>query len=101
MFQFLFKYPSPVFTKGRFVLLGAWPAWLLPVLIVVAAGGLALLIRSRLARSCARMLRSWRAWTIWGMQSALDCAGPASFSGSRPLSIGGTEFAAEHHRRGC
>ena len=27
MFQFLFKYPVPVFTKGRFVLLGAWPAW--------------------------------------------------------------------------
>ena len=34
MFQFLFKYPSPVFTKGRFVLLSTWPKWLLPVLIV-------------------------------------------------------------------
>ena len=40
MFQFLFKYPSPVFTKGRFVLLGARPAWLLLALIAVAAGGL-------------------------------------------------------------
>ena len=38
MFQFLFKYPIPVFTKGRFVLLSAWPAWLLPVLIVAAVG---------------------------------------------------------------
>jgi hypothetical protein len=41
MFEFFFKYPSPVFTKGRFVLLSAWPAWLLPVLIIVFAGGLA------------------------------------------------------------
>ena len=41
MFQFLFKYPSPVFTKGRFVLLSPWPAWLLFVLVVVSAGGLA------------------------------------------------------------
>ena len=48
MFQFLFKYPGPVFSKGRFVLLSAWPAWLLPVLIVAAASSLALLIRWRL-----------------------------------------------------
>ena len=40
MFQFLFKYPSPVFTKGRFVLLSTWPKWLLPVLIVAFAAGL-------------------------------------------------------------
>ena len=47
MFQLLFKYPIPVFTKGRFVLLGAWPGWLLPVLMVVLCGGLALLIAVR------------------------------------------------------
>ena len=70
MFQFLFKYPIPVFTKGRFVLLSTWPAWLLPVFIVAAAGGLALLIRWRLRRAELK-LRSWRAWTIWGMQSAM------------------------------
>lgn len=70
MLQFLFKYPSPVFTKGRFVLLSTWPAWLLPVLIVAAAGGLALLIRSKLPQTETN-LRSWRAWTIWGTQSAL------------------------------
>jgi hypothetical protein len=69
MFQFLFKYPSPVFTKGRFVLLSAWPAWLLPVLIVVVAGGLAMLVRWRL-RDAAPTLRSWRAWAVWGTQSA-------------------------------
>jgi hypothetical protein len=70
MFQFLFKYPSPVFSKGRFVLLGAWPAWLLPVLIVGTACGLALLIRWKLHEATPN-LRSWRAWVIWGMQSAL------------------------------
>src|SRR5580658_6843786 len=48
MFQFFFKYPSPVFTKGRFVLLGAWPAWLLPVLIFAGAGGLGVLIGWRM-----------------------------------------------------
>ena len=70
MFQFLFKYPVPVFTKGRFVLLGGWPAWALAVLIVAAAGGLALLIRWRLPRATPE-LRSWRGWLIWGLQSAL------------------------------
>ncbi|HEV2323957.1 MAG TPA: hypothetical protein VGS10_08395 [Terracidiphilus sp.] len=70
MFQFLFKYPSPVFTKGRFVLLGAWPGWLLPVLILAAAAGLALLIGIRL-REVSSRLKSWRAWVIWGVQSLL------------------------------
>jgi uncharacterized membrane protein len=70
MFQFLFKYPSPVFTKGRLVLLSAWPAWMLPVLILVAAGGLALLIRWRLRQSEAK-LRGLRAGAIWAMQAAL------------------------------
>ncbi len=70
MFQLLFKYPSPVFAKGRLVLLGAWPAWLLVVLIVVAAGGLALLTRSRLD-GAAPIMRSWRAWVVWGSQTLL------------------------------
>jgi uncharacterized membrane protein len=70
MFQFLFKYPSPVFTKGRFVLLSAWPGWLLPVLIVVAATAFALLIGYRLGEASPQ-LKSWRAWTLWGIQSLL------------------------------
>jgi uncharacterized membrane protein len=69
MFQFLFKYPIPVFTRGHFVLLSTWPAWLLPVFIATAGGGLALLIRWRL-RDAAPRLRSWRAWIVWLMQSA-------------------------------
>ncbi len=70
MFQLLFRYPSPVFSKGRFVLLGSWPAWLLPALIVIISVGLAFLIRRNL-RNAAPNLRNWRAWAIWGMQSAL------------------------------
>ena len=70
MFQFLFKYPLPVFTKGRFVLLAGWPVWALAVLIAAAAGGLALLIRWRLRRATPE-LRSWRGWLIWALQSAL------------------------------
>jgi uncharacterized membrane protein len=70
MFQFLFKYPGPVFTKGRFVLLSTWPAWLLPVLIVAFAGGLAVLVRWKL-RDAVPKMQSWRAWSVWGLQSAL------------------------------
>jgi uncharacterized membrane protein len=70
MFQFFFKYPGPVFSKGRFVLLSAWPAWLLPVLIVAAVSSLALLIRWRLGEA-APGLRSSRALVIWALQSAL------------------------------
>jgi len=70
MFQFLFKYPSPVFTKGRFALLSAWPAWLLPVFILICAGGLALLIRWRLRHSEAKV-SGGRAGVVWGMQSTL------------------------------
>lgn len=70
MFQFLFKYPGPVFSKGRFVLLSAWPAWLLPVLIFVAVSSLAVVIRWRLAEA-APGLRNWRALVVWAMQSGL------------------------------
>ncbi len=70
MFRFFFKYPFSVFSKGRFVLLGTWPWWLLPILIVAAAIGLGWLIRSRMAGADPK-LRGWRAGVIWGLQSAL------------------------------
>jgi uncharacterized membrane protein len=70
MFQFLFKYPVTVFTKGHLVLLSPWPVWLLMALILAAAGGLALLIHWRLRRSGGR-LPNQRAIVIWAMQSAL------------------------------
>jgi uncharacterized membrane protein len=70
MFQLLFKYPSPVFTKGQFVLLSKWPEWLLPVLILAAAVGLAVLIRWRLQHSETK-LHVGKVGAVWGMQSAM------------------------------
>ena len=70
MFEFFFKYPRSVYSRGQFALLGAWPWWVLVLLIVLAAGGLAWLIRSRLAQA-APAIRGWRAWVIWGLQTLL------------------------------
>jgi uncharacterized membrane protein len=50
MFEFLFKYPLAAFQKGELVLLGAWPRWLLVLFVLLAALGLAILLRAR-ARS--------------------------------------------------
>ncbi len=69
MFQLLFKYPLPVFTQGRFVLLGPWPAWLLPIFILAAAAGLGVLIAWRI-RTTAHNLRNWRGWLVWFLQSS-------------------------------
>src|SRR5450755_147093 len=70
MFEFLFKYPRSVYARGQFSLLGAWPKWMLVLLILAAAAGLAWLIRSRLARA-APVLRGWRVWIIWSLQTLL------------------------------
>ena len=40
MFEFLFKYPSTVFSKGTFVLLGRWPVWILFLVMAGVAGAL-------------------------------------------------------------
>ena len=70
MFQFFFKYPMPVFSKGKFVLLGAWPGWVLLLLIVACAAGLALLIWSRLPQAAAQHQQvACRA--VWLLQSLL------------------------------
>src|SRR5580700_5495664 len=73
MFEFLFKYPRSVYSRGQFALLGAWPKWMLVLFILVAAAGLAWLIRSRLAQA-APVMQSWRAWVIWGLQTLLAAA---------------------------
>jgi uncharacterized membrane protein len=70
MFEFFFKYPRSVYARGQFALLGAWPKWILVLLIVAAAAGLALLIRSRMSQA-APVMRSWRAGVIWGLQTLL------------------------------
>ena len=70
MFEFLFKYPRSAYMRGQFALLGAWPKWMLVLLILAAAGALAWLIRSRL-RDAAPVMRTWRAWVIWALQTLL------------------------------
>src|ERR1700733_1887892 len=70
MFEFFLKYPRSVYSRGQFALLGAGPKWMLVLLILVAAIGLAWLIRSRLAQA-APVMHSWRAWVIWGLQTLL------------------------------
>jgi uncharacterized membrane protein len=70
MFEFFFKYPRSVYERGQFALLGAWPKWVLIVLILAAGAGLAWLIRSRLAQA-APIVRSWRVWVIWSLQTLL------------------------------
>jgi len=70
MFEFFFKYPRSVYARGQFALLGAWPKWMLVLLIVAAAASLAWLIRARMAQA-APVMRSWRAWLIWGLQTLL------------------------------
>jgi uncharacterized membrane protein len=70
MFEWLFKYPAAMYSKGEFVLLGSWPKWILLALILFAAAGLAWLVWSRVSRAAPR-LRSWRAGLIWLIQSCL------------------------------
>ena len=70
MFEFFLKYPRSVYARGQFALLGAWPKWMLVVLILAAATGLAWLIRSRMAQALP-LIRGWRAWVIWVLQVML------------------------------
>ncbi len=70
MFQFFLKYPRSVYSQGQFALLGAWPKWLLVLLIVAAGAGLAWLIRSHKAEA-APTVQGWRSWVIWGLQTLL------------------------------
>ena len=70
MFELLFKYPIPVFTKGKYILLGSWPGWVLVLLMVGCAGGLAWLIRRQIPEAVPR-IRNWRAWLVWGLEAAM------------------------------
>jgi len=70
MFEFLFKYPLSVFSKGTFVLLGSWPRWVLMAALMGTAGLLAWAIwhnRTRLTSS----ISGSRAVIVWALQSAL------------------------------
>jgi uncharacterized membrane protein len=70
MFEFFFKYPIPVFIKGRLVLLGSWPGWILLLLIVASVAGLGWLIWRSLPEAAPKM-QTWRAGVVWALQSLL------------------------------
>src|SRR5262249_37809231 len=67
MFEFLFKYPSTVFSKGKLVFAGSWPTWALATAIAIAGAGLAILVWRRRAT----LGRPLRAAAIWGLQTAM------------------------------
>jgi uncharacterized membrane protein len=70
MFEFFFKYPLSVFSKGQLVLLGSWPRWILVLAILAAAGGLAvILLRGR--QRFTKTLQGYRRVVLWALDWAL------------------------------
>src|SRR5258708_35456136 len=63
MFEFLFKYPASVFSKGTLVLAGGWPLWLLAIAIVAAGVGLAFFLRRNTADSTR--VKGGRSAAVW------------------------------------
>ncbi|MBV9760749.1 MAG: hypothetical protein JO340_09310 [Acidobacteriaceae bacterium] len=70
MFEFLFKYPAAVFSKGTFVLLGPWPRWILAAALASTAALLAAAIWRKRTRAASRLTKE-RLFALWGLQSAL------------------------------
>ncbi|MCP5114157.1 MAG: VWA domain-containing protein, partial [bacterium] len=70
MFEFLFNYSPAVFSKGKFVLLGSWPVWVLVLLILAAAAGVGWNIWRRRGTLAVGMKR-WRPALVWLLQAAL------------------------------
>jgi uncharacterized membrane protein len=70
VFQFFFKYPRALFAQGQILFQAALPSWILWVLIVALAAGLAALIWWHLPKPASRTNR-WRAAVIWALQSLL------------------------------
>jgi uncharacterized membrane protein len=69
MFEFLFKYPASVFSKGTFVFLAGLPVWLLILAIAAVAAGLAYLVRRRSAGS--PRVTGVRGAVLWLFQAVL------------------------------
>jgi uncharacterized membrane protein len=64
MFEFLFKYPEAVFSRGTFVLMGGWPIWLLILAIVAAAAGLGWVVWRRAGSGRVAGARSAAVWVL-------------------------------------
>jgi uncharacterized membrane protein len=67
MFEFFFKYPESVFSKGTLVFAGGWPVWLLVVAIAAVGVGLALFLR----RSTSARVKGGRSVAVWLLQTLL------------------------------
>src|SRR5271154_1508928 len=67
MFEFFFKYPASVFSKGTLVLAGGWPLWLLGIAILAAGGALAWFI----GRSTTARVKGGRSAVVWLLQTLL------------------------------
>jgi uncharacterized membrane protein len=70
MFEFLFKYPVSMFSRGTFVLLGSWPRWILFSGILAAAVVLGYAIWRKRRQLAPSVHGTW-AVVLWGLQSAL------------------------------
>jgi uncharacterized membrane protein len=70
MFELLFKYPFTVFSRGQLALLSTMPRWILVLLLLAVAGGLAMLLRWRF-RLVSPAPKPWRVAVIWALQTAL------------------------------
>ncbi|MBK5294255.1 MAG: hypothetical protein JJE04_21565 [Acidobacteriia bacterium] len=70
MFEFFFHYPRTAFSKGEVVLLAGMPVWVLGLLVVVAAAGLAWVMRLRMPEAAVG-IKGWRPAVIWVLQSAM------------------------------
>src|SRR5580698_9510768 len=66
MFEFLFKYPSALFSKGTLVLLGGLPAWML-----IAAAGLWFFVHRNASGSKLGALRSAVVWILQTLMASL------------------------------
>src|ERR1700679_2133902 len=66
MFEFLFKYPAAVYSRGHYLLASPWPWWALLALIVIAACGLYWNARRHWV-----LISNTRAAIIWALQTAL------------------------------
>lgn len=72
MFEFLFKYPPAVFSKGTFVLLASWPRWILFLLMAASALFFAGLLWWH-GEELTLSMRGVRVVVVWALRTALAC----------------------------
>ena len=100
MFEFLFKYPLSVFSKGQLVLLGSWPRWLLVLAILAAAGGLRCVFLLRAEKHFTKALQGYRTSCAVGAWIGLCWRSCCCLLWQPAISITALKAESEHHRRG-